>query len=948
MKRLTMNQVAKAGLKANKKAYLSLVITVFLAVYLATAAVLGCYCTWLAQQEKMAGKVGYIDCFIANRPEVTDAQLRRSGLFSRIGHVYLSAAIEDTGIYAGSYDEEAAALLNRRCVEGRMPEKAGEIAIEQSALESMRSDLRVGDTVTWKMTPPQGVSEERTYTLTGILNEQTRHLDVSFRYSYIEQDAAWPAALVSAEEPAYEVGSTRVCRVMTYAPLVTFSRVAEYSEKRWNDTPLYAVCRFGEGEVRTSDPLADEVRESLSQMVLWLIMCGSLLLAAGIGMSGAMESVLSQKTEEIGMLRAVGATRRQIRRLFSRDAWLIAAAALLPGIGLGILTVRAAGKLMAEELSFGLSPWLILPVAGISALCIFISSFAPLRRASRQMPMGVLRDTGMLRRAKKFRSRKQFRATGLIAGRQTRLHPFRQAGAALMIALMLISTFFLTETGLDSLQRFGKREYDFKVYARNRYSGSALEFSTDAGENELTEQDLKQIAAIPEAEHAAYTREGEVNLILREEIPGYLRDTYSGETRYSYSDMNYPDGEPLYFSQQESYNVSLLRGSLNYLLAEEEPEKPAGTEIAFSSDYRYYHEMQTVQRLAGESGKLLPVKIVAADTGDELIQQAVREGAISRERLDRGAEVLVYAPDQYVGRRLRTSAYGSQYFCASEKESGEETEWIAENHNDYFHPGQRLEFLQMVQHHPTHWASANEKENDDTYGGMEQRKAAAVVGAVLAGDIGDIGRNEMDLSGQLTILTTEAGAEALGIYLRAPEDINVTLSGEVDAETEEKIQDRLERIAMRADMGVYNNIRAHRESLRNLQRFLVMFAGIIILFFAVSVAMQVGNTGRRIRADRRMIGTLRAVGADREMLVGCYRLPMIVAAAAGLILGAAFYLLFRGLDAACHIFPAYHPEIILPLFAVLTALCFLCCLTGARARLEQVLRRSIVENIREL
>ena len=34
MKRLTMNQVAKASLKANKKAYLSLAIGIFLAVYL--------------------------------------------------------------------------------------------------------------------------------------------------------------------------------------------------------------------------------------------------------------------------------------------------------------------------------------------------------------------------------------------------------------------------------------------------------------------------------------------------------------------------------------------------------------------------------------------------------------------------------------------------------------------------------------------------------------------------------------------------------------------------------------------------------------------------------------------------------------------------------------------------------------------------------------------------
>ena len=119
MKRLTMNQVAKAGLKANKRAYLSLVITVFLAVYLAAAATLGCYCTWKARQDEMADRIGYINCFVTDESEITDVQLRRSGLFSRIGHVYLSAVIEDTGIYAGWYDEEAAALMNRRCVEGR-------------------------------------------------------------------------------------------------------------------------------------------------------------------------------------------------------------------------------------------------------------------------------------------------------------------------------------------------------------------------------------------------------------------------------------------------------------------------------------------------------------------------------------------------------------------------------------------------------------------------------------------------------------------------------------------------------------------------------------------------------------------------------------------------------------------------------------------------------------
>ena len=944
MKRLTMNQVAKAGLKANKRAYLSLVITVFLAVYLASAAVLGCYCSWKARQDEMTDRIGYINCFIADQPEVTDGQMRRSGLFSRIGHVYLSAVIEDTGIYAGWYDEEAAALMNRRCVEGRMPEKAGEIAIERSALESMRSDLKVGDTVTWKMTPPQGIPEERTYTLTGILNEQTRNLDASYQYSYLEKKKSWPAALVSQEEPAYVVGTPRICRVMTYAPLVTYSRVDEYGSTRWHGATVYGVDR-AYGQVTLQDSLRNELENTIAQMVLWLIMGGCLLLATCIGISSAMEGMLAQRTEEIGMLRAVGATRRQIRRLLGRDAWLIAAGALLPGTALGVLTVRAAGKLVDNEIRFGFSPWLLLPVVGISALCIFLSSLAPLRRASRQMPMGVLRDTGMLRKAKKFRSRKQFRATGLIAGRQTWLHPFRQSGAAVMIALMLIGTFFVVELGMGNMLSQSEKQYDFSISARNWFTSSNQFLAMWKEENNLSEQDLNQIAEIPKVDRVEYSREGIVNLILRDEIPGYLRDTYTGEPKITETEFDDNNGEKMIWVQDQVFNVSKLAGSLDYLLAEEEPAKPAENELRPDGTYAYYQNMQEVRKLTGETGKFLPVWLITVDPESEEIREAVQEGMISREKLDAGQEVLVYAPDQYVGRKLRKRAGDSGYICEPEKETMAAVEWIAENHNDYFRPGQQLDFLQMVQDNLFHQDLMNEKEYDDTYASMEQRKASVTVGAVLAGDMAGYAAVP---SGELTILTTEAGAASLGFYLRGPLDIRVTLNGTVDTDEEEAIQNRLERIAMRADMGVYNSIQGGRESRESLRKLITLFAGIIVLFFAVSVAMQVGNTGRRIWADRRMLGTLRAVGADRNTLVGCYRLPMILTTLIGLVLGTVFFLVFWFNDPYCSIFPAYHPGIVLPLFAVLSGLCLALCLAGVRARLGQVLKNSIVENIREL
>ena len=112
MKRLTMNQVAKASLKANRKAYCSLAIGIFLAVYLASAMIQGIDATVLANEKKLVSRVGWADAVLLNADEaVTDEKIRSSGLFAQAGKVFVSARIGETGLYAGYYDEAAAAIV---------------------------------------------------------------------------------------------------------------------------------------------------------------------------------------------------------------------------------------------------------------------------------------------------------------------------------------------------------------------------------------------------------------------------------------------------------------------------------------------------------------------------------------------------------------------------------------------------------------------------------------------------------------------------------------------------------------------------------------------------------------------------------------------------------------------------------------------------------------------
>ena len=66
-----MNQVATANLKHNRKAYVSLAVGIFLAVYLACAAVLCVYGTLAAKEEQMARRVGRADTLLVHNTLAT-------------------------------------------------------------------------------------------------------------------------------------------------------------------------------------------------------------------------------------------------------------------------------------------------------------------------------------------------------------------------------------------------------------------------------------------------------------------------------------------------------------------------------------------------------------------------------------------------------------------------------------------------------------------------------------------------------------------------------------------------------------------------------------------------------------------------------------------------------------------------------------------------------------
>ena len=916
MKQLSINHISAASIRANRKTYVSLSVGIVLAVVLATVMTLCAFGLIEAREQQVVQTVGHTDCILLDEPDITDESLRQSGLFDRIGHQFVAASVKDSNVYLGYLDEAGQDILCRTLAEGRMPEQSGEIAIERSALEKLRLEAEVGDTVTWTLLPVDGVPEERSFTIVGILREQSGALDVSgFAWSS-DGVLNWPSVLISPEE-SFATGRLVQHRAMTYAPFASLSQV----EKRYDYGRFFGVSRT-QAAVHPFDP-ADTDMAAYTQLTgMLLILGGALLLAVCIGISSAMEGVLASKTEEIGMLRAVGATKRQIRRIFGRDAWLLSLVALPVGLLLGLGVTWLLCRMAPDEMVFAPRLWLLGPIVLISALCIVIASGLPLRRASKQIPMGVLRDTALLRKAGSFKSKSSFHATKLIAVRQLRIHPWRQIGAALLVSATLLCAAIIGEQSYDVVDDLTRSRPVAFSLTNQKATFSNMPFSVVRPEVQLSEQDVAQVRNLQLVDYASLEAETKVNMLLYGEAPDYFLPFTGGELGQG------TDGDATWV-----YSFFGGGSGLNYLsISPDDPEPPADTtDQQRLMAWHNYRNMLALMETQGLDGKPVCFTLYVTDLSRVDYADRIAEGKVDLAAIDAGQQVLVYAPTYKIFRLedgMRIAAASDAWGRAASE---------AEFENDFFHAGQTLELVQFVQEHL--FDDMSEEALRTNFAQLTKHDASVTVGAVLNG--------KPIRNSEVCILTTEAGAKALGFEMTEITGMEISLTQDVDRETEQALQSRLERIAMRGDMTVFNWLQSWREQVASSRAAMALFVSIMLLFFALSVAIQVGNAGRRIRSDTRMIGTLRAVGADEKALLGCYRLPMLLTTFIGAALAAGLYLalaIWYQLRSTLHM----HVYTTLPLMLILAALCILCCLAGLRMRLKNALDQSIVENIREL
>jgi putative ABC transport system permease protein len=146
-----------------------------------------------------------------------------------------------------------------------------------------------------------------------------------------------------------------------------------------------ALRRFPEAELQTKAEFAEgrqkEIKDLLS--VLYVLLSLSMVVSL-FGMVNTVVLSVFERTRELGMLRAIGMTRRQLRRMVRHESVITALIGAALGLPLGIFLAALATQALADEgvaFSLPLAPLVVFALIAVGAG--LLAAALPARRASR-------------------------------------------------------------------------------------------------------------------------------------------------------------------------------------------------------------------------------------------------------------------------------------------------------------------------------------------------------------------------------------------------------------------------------------------------------------------------------------------------------------------------------------------------------------------------------------
>lgn len=364
-----------------------------------------------------------------------DKEITNSTIIKNIGYAQLENCLNEDKPYLciQSIQDNVTDLFPIQIVQGRMPKSDDEILIPSHLSDNGGISYQIGDTLNLNVGTRlladgtvglqydmysgtkeklQGLTQKK-YTVVGVC-ERPRMEDYS--------SPGYTAFVLSSEkEPA--ISCDLFFQVKNPKNIEAFMK--SYKKEFKNDSPkadylLHTDLLRMQGTY--SGRTYNKILWSMGSIFIIIIMVASISL-----IYNAISISVSERTKDFGLLKSIGATKKQIRKSVLFEALFLCLIGIPLGIGGGLIGIGITLHYVAElmlpflnvsdsvELKLTVSTFSILAAAVIALITVLLSALVPARRAMKMSAIQALRESNEIRlKRRKLRTgRLTYRLFGL-------------------------------------------------------------------------------------------------------------------------------------------------------------------------------------------------------------------------------------------------------------------------------------------------------------------------------------------------------------------------------------------------------------------------------------------------------------------------------------------------------------------------------------------------------
>lgn len=357
-------QLSSKYLKGNMKRTILTLIGIILSVALISTVGLFMKGSQLSQIENIKKLNGFSFHFgISNYDEAIvnkmkyNPQIASFGLMSQGGIV----PVGEVSVQKNFADHSAMEFLTYSLLDGRLPANDREAAVDSWTLPYLKKDIQIGDSFEF---------DGQTYQLVGLLDNRTfTQINKVGRFLTYKHDFA--------------MGEGRI--------------LAEINEKADFKEVLEEIKSFTEAKnLVVNEELIRVLKPGSNQSILavLVIVVSIVVIATIVVIYNAFQISVVERMKQFGLLRSIGATRKQIRQIVMREATVLAVIAIPVGLVCSILAVAALQSIFSIILEDGAGvsffhiDWQILFISSIITLtAVLASSYYPAFFAGKISPL---------------------------------------------------------------------------------------------------------------------------------------------------------------------------------------------------------------------------------------------------------------------------------------------------------------------------------------------------------------------------------------------------------------------------------------------------------------------------------------------------------------------------------------------------------------------------------